>query len=151
MHRTWTGDSFLMWYYTCFSAIPPNHPTLALSHRVQKTVLYICVYFAISHTGLSSTSFPSLTLLKLTYLGPSSSTWHTSDSDTLPSAEALESVDSIQREQGSMEDSHSMCQAGKLMALGSFLQFRQQFSHKCRCHIQRVKELIYKALWPWYC
>ena len=29
--------------YTCFSAILPNHPTLALSHRVQKTVLYIFV------------------------------------------------------------------------------------------------------------
>ena len=27
------------------------------SHRVQKTVLYICVSFAVSHTGLSVTSF----------------------------------------------------------------------------------------------
>ena len=53
MHRTWTGDSFHIWYYTCFNAILPNHPTLALSHRVQKTVLYICVSFAVSHTGLS--------------------------------------------------------------------------------------------------
>ena len=44
MHWTWTGDSFHIWYYTCFSAILPNHPTLFLSHRVQKTVLYICVY-----------------------------------------------------------------------------------------------------------
>ena len=26
LHRTWTGDSFLIWYYTCFSAILPNHP-----------------------------------------------------------------------------------------------------------------------------
>ena len=26
---------------TCFNAILPNHPTLSLSHRVQKTVLYI--------------------------------------------------------------------------------------------------------------
>ena len=32
--------------------IPPS-----LSHRVQKTVLYICVSFAISHTGLSLPSF----------------------------------------------------------------------------------------------
>ena len=38
MHRTWTGYSFHIWYYTCFNAILPNHPTLALSHRVQKTV-----------------------------------------------------------------------------------------------------------------
>ena len=35
MHRTWTGDSFHIWYYTCFNAILPNHPTLTLSHRVQ--------------------------------------------------------------------------------------------------------------------
>ena len=34
MHWTWTGDSFHIWHYTCFSAILPNHPTL--SHRVQK-------------------------------------------------------------------------------------------------------------------
>ena len=42
-HRTWTGNSFHIWYYTCFNAILPNHPTLSISHRVQKTVLYICV------------------------------------------------------------------------------------------------------------
>ena len=39
LHRTWT--LFLIWYYTCFNAILPNNTTL--SHRVQKTVLYICV------------------------------------------------------------------------------------------------------------
>ena len=37
----WTGDSFRVLYYTCFNAILPNHPTLSLSHRVQKTVLKI--------------------------------------------------------------------------------------------------------------
>ena len=57
MHWTWAGDSFHIWYYTCFNAILPNHPTLSLSHRVQKTVLYICVSFAVSHTGLSLPSF----------------------------------------------------------------------------------------------
>ena len=41
LYWTWTGDSFLIWYYTCYHDIPPNHPTLSLSHRVQKTVLYI--------------------------------------------------------------------------------------------------------------
>ena len=53
MQWTWTGNSFHIWYYTCFNAILPNHPTLSLSHRVQNTVLYICVSFAVSHTGLS--------------------------------------------------------------------------------------------------
>ena len=40
-----------------FNAILPNHPTLSLSHRVQKTVLDICVSFAVSHTELSLLSF----------------------------------------------------------------------------------------------
>ena len=57
MHGTWTGDSFRIWYYTCFNAILPNHPTLFLSHKVQKTVLYICVSFAILYTRLSLPSF----------------------------------------------------------------------------------------------
>ena len=56
MHRTWTGDSFHIWYYTYLNAILPNHPTLSLSRRVHKPVLYICVSFAVSHTGLSLSS-----------------------------------------------------------------------------------------------
>jgi len=40
LHRNWTGNLFLIWYYTCFNAIFPNHPTPSLSHRLQKTVLY---------------------------------------------------------------------------------------------------------------
>ena len=44
-------------YYTCFNAILPNHPTITLSHRVQKTVLYISVSFAVSYTGLLLPSF----------------------------------------------------------------------------------------------
>ena len=57
LHQTCTGDSFLIWYYSCFDAILPNHPPPSLSHRVQKIVLYICVSFAVSHTGLSLPSF----------------------------------------------------------------------------------------------
>ena len=57
IHRTWTDNSFHLQYYTCFNAILPNHHTLALSHRVQRTVLYICVAFAFSHIGLSLPSF----------------------------------------------------------------------------------------------
>ena len=52
VHRTWTGNSFHTWYFTCFNAILPNLPTLSLSHRVRKTVLYISVSFAVSYTGL---------------------------------------------------------------------------------------------------
>ena len=57
LHWTWTGNSFHIWYYTCFNAILPNHPTLSLSHRVQKTDLYISVSFAVSYTGLLLPSF----------------------------------------------------------------------------------------------
>ena len=57
VHRTWTGNLFHTWYYTCFNAILPNHPTLSLSHRVQKTILYISVSFAVSYTGLLLPSF----------------------------------------------------------------------------------------------
>ena len=56
MHQTWTGDSFHIWYYTCFNAILPNHPPPP-SPTVQKTVLYICVSFAVLYTGLSLPSF----------------------------------------------------------------------------------------------
>ena len=31
LHKTWTGNSFLIWYYTCFNAILPNNPP----HKVQ--------------------------------------------------------------------------------------------------------------------
>ena len=57
MHQTWSGDLFHIWYYTYFNAILPSHPTLSLSHRVQKTVLYICVSFAVLYTGLSLPPF----------------------------------------------------------------------------------------------
>ena len=48
VHGTWTGDSFHIWYYTYLNAIIPNHPTLSLSHRVQKTVLYTSVSLLLS-------------------------------------------------------------------------------------------------------
>ena len=40
-----------------FNVILPNLPTLSLSHRVHKTVLYISVSFAVSYTGLLLPSF----------------------------------------------------------------------------------------------
>ena len=38
-------------------AVLSKHPTLAFSHRVQKSVLYICVSFSALHIGLSLPSF----------------------------------------------------------------------------------------------
>ena len=57
MHPTWAGDFFHPWLYTCFSAVLSKHPTLIFSHRVQKSVLYICVSFSVSHIGLLLPSF----------------------------------------------------------------------------------------------
>ena len=47
MHWTWTGDSFLIWYYTCFNAILPNHPTL-LSPTESKRLFYTSVSLLLS-------------------------------------------------------------------------------------------------------
>ena len=44
-------------FHIWFNAILPNHLTLSLSHRVQKTVLYISVSFAVSYAGLLLPSF----------------------------------------------------------------------------------------------
>ena len=44
-------------YNIHFNAILSDHPTFTFSHRVQKTVLYICVSFAVSHIRLLLPSF----------------------------------------------------------------------------------------------
>ena len=53
-------NSFFLFFFQCHSpksSHPRPYPTLVLSHRVQKTVLYLCVSFAVSHTGLLLPSF----------------------------------------------------------------------------------------------
>ena len=57
MHQTCAGHLFYIWQYTCFNAILSNHPTLTFSHKVQKSVLHICVSFAALYIGLSLPSF----------------------------------------------------------------------------------------------
>ena len=51
MTQPWMVDNSARSTYTCFNAILSNHPTLAFSHIVQKSVLYICVSLAVSHIG----------------------------------------------------------------------------------------------------
>ena len=57
LHRTWTGDSFHIWYYTCFSAILPNHPTLALSQSPKDCSTHLCLFMS----SLLHCSFPLFT------------------------------------------------------------------------------------------
>ena len=51
----WSSISHMVMYmFQCYSLI---YPTLAFSLRVQKSVLYICVSFAVLHMGSSLQSF----------------------------------------------------------------------------------------------
>ena len=52
MYPAWAGDLFHLRQYTCFDVVLSKHPTLAFSHRVQKSVLYISVSFPVLHIGL---------------------------------------------------------------------------------------------------
>ena len=54
MHPTWAGDLFHPRKYTCFDAVLLKHSTLAFSHRVQKTVLYICLFFCFAYRVIIS-------------------------------------------------------------------------------------------------
>ena len=46
VHRTWTGDSFHIWYYKCFNAILPNHPTddLPLPQSPKDCSIHQCLF-----------------------------------------------------------------------------------------------------------
>ena len=48
LHRTWTGDSFLIRYYTCFNAILPNHPPPPPSPTESKRLFYTSVSLLLS-------------------------------------------------------------------------------------------------------
>ena len=48
LHQTWTDDSFLIWYYTRFNAILPNHPHLP-SPTESKRLFYTSVFLLLSH------------------------------------------------------------------------------------------------------
>ena len=49
MHGTWNGDSFHIWYYTCFNAILPNHPTLPLSHSPKDCSIHLCLFCCLAY------------------------------------------------------------------------------------------------------
>ena len=47
LHQTWTGDSFLIWYYTFLNAFLPNHPSSASSTE-SKILFYTSVSLLLS-------------------------------------------------------------------------------------------------------
>ena len=60
----WPISHMVIYIFQCYFS---NHPTLTFSHRVQKSILYICVSFAILHIGSSLTTF----LNRVSWLWPS--------------------------------------------------------------------------------
>ena len=49
MHRTWTGDLFHIWYYTCFNAILSNHSTLAFSQSPKDCSIHLCLFRCLAY------------------------------------------------------------------------------------------------------
>ena len=61
---TWTGDSFLIWYYTCFNVILPNPPTLTEWNKperktqIQYTKAYISEKATTPHSSTLAWKIP---------------------------------------------------------------------------------------------
>ena len=49
LHWTWTADSFLIWYYTCFNAIPPNHHPLPLPQSPKVCSIHLCLFCCLTY------------------------------------------------------------------------------------------------------
>ena len=49
LHRTWTGDLFLIWYYKCFNAILPNHPPLPLPQSPKDCSIHLCLFCCLAY------------------------------------------------------------------------------------------------------
>ena len=49
LHWTWTGDSFLIWYYTCFNAILPHHPPLPLPQSPKDCYIHLCLFRCLTY------------------------------------------------------------------------------------------------------
>ena len=60
LHQTWTGDSFLMWYYTCFNAILQNHPTLSLSQSPKVCSIHLCLFCCLAYKVIVITFLNSI-------------------------------------------------------------------------------------------
>ena len=49
LHQTWTGDSLLICYYTCFNAILPNHPRLPLPQSPKDCSIHLCLFCCLAY------------------------------------------------------------------------------------------------------
>ena len=73
LHQTWTGDSFLIWYYTCFNAIVSNHSPPTESERLFYTsvsLLLSCIqgcHYHLSKFHIYMCSYTVLVFFFLAY------------------------------------------------------------------------------------
>ena len=49
LHQTWTGDSFLVWYYTCFNASLPNRTPLPLPQSPKDCSIHLCLFCCLAY------------------------------------------------------------------------------------------------------
>ena len=49
LHWTWTGNSFLIWYYTWFNAILPNHPSPSLPQSPKDCSVHLCLFCCLAY------------------------------------------------------------------------------------------------------
>ena len=50
LHRTWTGNSVLIWYYSCFNAILPNHPPPPpLPKNTKDCSIHLCLFCCLAY------------------------------------------------------------------------------------------------------
>ena len=76
MHRTWTGDSFHIWYYTRFNAILPNHPTLSLSQSPKDYSVHLCLFCCLAYRVIVTIFLNSMSLSELWELVIDREAWH---------------------------------------------------------------------------
>ena len=68
LHRTWTGNSFLIWYYTCFNAILPNHPPLPLPQSPKDCSIHLCLFCCLAYRVVVTIFLNSIIFLSFSYL-----------------------------------------------------------------------------------
>ena len=68
LHWTWTGDSFLIWYYACFNAILPNHPTLPLPQSAKDCSIHLCLFCYLAYRVVITIFLNSIYMREYTVL-----------------------------------------------------------------------------------
>ena len=69
LHQTWTDDSFLIWYYTCFNAILLNHPPpLNQSKQHDVSLIHFVPAWIQKSSFISGISFWSIEFWDTDYL-----------------------------------------------------------------------------------